>query len=101
VATCNTIKDRALKEKAANAPNAAVFSALAETNTKVGQILSQILGKITVKDIEAAASMTATDVARLGTLNKTLAERAAGAGIRRGREPAGSRPNSQSCAQLH
>ena len=74
VAVCNELKGRAMREKVANAPNAAAYAALAMTPTRVGQTLTGIPGKTKAADIEALAQMTETELERLAVLNKALAE---------------------------
>lgn len=74
VVACNTVKERTVAEKANSAPNVAVFAALAKTSTKVGAALTAIPGATRAADIEALATMTDAEAARLAELNKALVE---------------------------
>jgi hypothetical protein len=74
VSVSNEVKARAVQEKAANAPNVTMFSALAGTNTSAGKLAGGLLGSVTAEDVIALSSMSDAEVERLGTLNKALAE---------------------------
>jgi AAA domain len=74
VAVCNEIRSRVTQEKAANAPNATMFAPLAKTDTQVGKLMADLLGKAKAEEVAALAGMSQADVERLATLNKALAE---------------------------
>jgi hypothetical protein len=74
VSICNSVKEKANAEKRNNAPNTQVFAALAQTTTEVGKVLKAIPGATKAADIEKLAVMTDTEIERLITLAKTLAE---------------------------
>jgi hypothetical protein len=74
VTICNEIKSRLSQEKTANNPDTSMFAALAQTNTEAGKIVADLRGKTSVEAIKAQATMTAANLERLTTLNKTLAE---------------------------
>nr|WP_255435066.1 AAA family ATPase [Rhodoferax sp. BLA1] len=71
---CTTIKGLALHEIAANKPNLEPFASIAKTATKVGKLLFGLSAKTKISDVDALATLSEGDLARLAVLNKTLAE---------------------------
>lgn len=72
---CVELKNRAIKEKANNAPSDNVYSSLTSERTAVAAALKNIaLNKTKAEDIEALATLSEQEQKRLNLLNKTLAE---------------------------
>jgi hypothetical protein len=74
VKACNSVRAMAMKELAANNPNIEPFAVIAKTSTKAGTLLQGLSAKTKALDVEALATLAETDLERLATLNKTLAE---------------------------
>jgi hypothetical protein len=74
VKACNSVRTMATKELDANKPNIEPFAVLSKTPTKVGALLSGLSAATKVADVEALATLTEIEAARLATLNTTLAE---------------------------
>jgi AAA domain len=74
VNVCTNLRDMATKEQTDNKPNVELFAELAKTKTQVGKFLALLSAKTKPQDVEALATLTEVDQARLETLNKTLAE---------------------------
>lgn len=74
VNVCTKLRAMVTKEQTDNKPNVELFAELAKTQTQVGKLLALLSAKTKPQDVEALATLTEVDQARLGTLNKTLAE---------------------------
>lgn len=74
VATCNKLKERAIREKAQSAPNDLAFASLATEQTSVGKALAGIPQTTRAAEIEALVVMTPNELERLDFLTKALAE---------------------------
>ncbi|MDT9002258.1 AAA family ATPase [Paucibacter sp. APW11] len=74
VGACNKLKARALAEKGATAPSDAAYAVLAREQTEVAKKLLGIPARTKAEDIEALATLSEAEVARLELLTKTLAE---------------------------
>ncbi|MBT9540579.1 AAA family ATPase [Thiobacillus sp.] len=74
VAVCNKLKTRATEEKTANAPSNAIYTALANEQTRVGKALLGIPKTTKPEEIEALATLSDAENERLDLLTKTLAE---------------------------
>lgn len=74
VKVCNSVRNMASKEMAANKPNIEPFAVLANTPTKVGAVLNGLSGTTKIAEVEALATLTDVELKRLAMLNKTLAE---------------------------
>lgn len=74
VKVCTVVKGMATKELTANKPNLEPFAVLAKTATKVGTLLTGLSATTKPVDVEALATLSEMESARLAFLNKTLAE---------------------------
>lgn len=74
VSVCGMLKTKAMEEKAANAPSDAAYAALAREKTAVSEALNNIPAKTKPQEIEAAATLSGAEQARLALLGRTLAE---------------------------
>ncbi len=74
VKACVAVKRMATAEQSVNKVNLEPFAALSKTNTKTGQLLTDLSAATNPKEIEELAAVTPQDVERLAILNKTLAE---------------------------
>ncbi len=74
VSLCDKLKKRATEEKLANAPSNAAYVALSGGQTAVARMLGGIPGKTKPEDIEALATLSDIERARLEVLVKILAE---------------------------
>lgn len=74
VNVCTTLRSMATTEQSKNIPNIEQFSEVSKTQTQVGRLLSSISAKTKPEDVEALATLTEADQARLTTIIKTLAE---------------------------
>lgn len=74
VSVCNKLKVRATQEKGANAPSDAAYASLTKEQTVVARALIGIPAKTKPEYIEALATLSETEKARLSILTKTLAE---------------------------
>ncbi|MBB3282684.1 AAA family ATPase [Mitsuaria sp. BK037] len=74
VGACTKLKARATAEKAANAPSDAAYAVLMREQTEVAKKLVGIPARTKAEDIEALATLSEAEVARLELLNKTLTE---------------------------
>ena len=74
VGACNKLKDRAIAEKAANAPSNAAYAVLAGEKTEVAKMLLGIPADTKAEDIEMLATLSEAELDRLALLNNILAE---------------------------
>lgn len=74
VGACIKLKAHATAEKVASAPSDAAYAVLMREQTEVAKKLLGIPARTKAEEIEALATLSEAEVARLKLLNKTLAE---------------------------